>query len=96
MGGSLGSAVVCRVSKRMDPEIYPRDITDFLKADQIEMLEKERSWKEEEFDFVLQFLRTVLLKRKLIRSPQRLGLTISQMAHPSSTQLPRSLAHYKA
>lgn len=31
-------------------------------ADQIEMLEKERSWKEEEFDFVLQFLRTVLLK----------------------------------
>jgi dynein light intermediate chain 1 len=32
-------------------------------ADKIETLEKERAWKEEEFDFVLQFLRTVLLKR---------------------------------
>jgi dynein light intermediate chain 1 len=31
----------------------------------MESLEKERSWKEEEFDFVLQFLRTILLKRKL-------------------------------
>ncbi|KAI9780541.1 MAG: hypothetical protein M1839_006659 [Geoglossum umbratile] len=31
-------------------------------ADKIETLEKERAWKEEEFDFVLQFLRTVLLK----------------------------------
>jgi hypothetical protein len=27
------------------------------------MLERERGWKEEDFDFVLQFLRTVLLKR---------------------------------
>lgn len=34
-----------------------------LQADRIEMLERERGWKEEEFDFVLQFLRTVLLKR---------------------------------
>ncbi|TAQ84544.1 hypothetical protein B7494_g7122 [Chlorociboria aeruginascens] len=32
-------------------------------SDQIDVLEKERSWKEEEFDFVLQFLRTILLKR---------------------------------
>ncbi|RPB05217.1 hypothetical protein L873DRAFT_1825387 [Choiromyces venosus 120613-1] len=31
-------------------------------ADKIEMLERERGWKEEAFDFVLQFLRTVLLK----------------------------------
>ncbi|KAI6709879.1 hypothetical protein JHW43_007590 [Diplocarpon mali] len=31
-------------------------------SDRIEALEKERSWKEEEFDLVLQFLRTVLLK----------------------------------
>lgn len=36
-----------------------------LQADRIEMLERERGWKEEEFDFVLQFLRTVLLKRML-------------------------------
>jgi len=39
--------------------------TDFLEqADKIEMLEKEHSWREEEFDFVLQFLRTILMKRK--------------------------------
>ncbi|KAF4632807.1 hypothetical protein G7Y89_g5315 [Cudoniella acicularis] len=31
-------------------------------SDQIETLEKERAWKEEEFDFILQFLRTILLK----------------------------------
>ncbi|KAI9804395.1 MAG: hypothetical protein M1825_001294 [Sarcosagium campestre] len=31
-------------------------------ADTIEVLEKEQNWKEEEFDFVLQFLRTILLK----------------------------------
>ncbi|KAF1915750.1 dynein family protein [Ampelomyces quisqualis] len=31
-------------------------------ADKIELLEKERGWKEEQFDFVLQYLRTILLK----------------------------------
>ncbi|EPS37912.1 hypothetical protein H072_8490 [Dactylellina haptotyla CBS 200.50] len=31
-------------------------------ADKIEILERERGWKEEEFDFVLQFMRTILLK----------------------------------
>ncbi|KAF2843716.1 dynein family protein [Patellaria atrata CBS 101060] len=31
-------------------------------ADKIEILERERGWKEEEFDFVLQYLRTILLK----------------------------------
>lgn len=31
-------------------------------ADKIESLEKERGWKEPEFDFVLQYLRTILLK----------------------------------
>jgi len=31
-------------------------------ADKIESLEKERGWKEHEFDFILQYLRTILLK----------------------------------
>jgi len=35
-----------------------------VQSDQMESLERERGWKEEEFDFVLQTLRTVLLKRK--------------------------------
>jgi dynein light intermediate chain 1 len=30
----------------------------------METLEKSHGWKEEEFDVVLQFMRTVLLKRK--------------------------------
>jgi hypothetical protein len=30
----------------------------------MEYLEKTQSWKEEEFDVVLQFMRTVLLKRE--------------------------------
>ncbi|QSZ37201.1 hypothetical protein DSL72_009295 [Monilinia vaccinii-corymbosi] len=33
-------------------------------SDKIDTLEKERSWKEDEFDFVLQSLRTILLKRR--------------------------------
>jgi dynein light intermediate chain 1 len=31
-------------------------------ADRIEQLEKDGGWKEEQFDFVLQFIRTILLK----------------------------------
>lgn len=31
-------------------------------ADKIEVLERERGWKEDEFDFIMQYLRTVLLK----------------------------------
>ncbi|KAI9711573.1 MAG: hypothetical protein M1820_002138 [Bogoriella megaspora] len=31
-------------------------------ADKIETLEKQRDWREEDLDFVLQFLRTILLK----------------------------------
>ncbi|KAF5877539.1 putative dynein light intermediate chain protein [Botrytis fragariae] len=31
-------------------------------SDKIETLEKERSWREDEFDYVLQYLRTILLK----------------------------------
>lgn len=30
----------------------------------MEYLEKTQGWKEEEFDVVLQFMRTVLLKRE--------------------------------
>jgi hypothetical protein len=30
----------------------------------MEKLERERAWREEEFDFILQFLRTILLKRE--------------------------------
>ena len=54
-----------------------------IQADKINTLEVEHGWKEEEFDFVLQFLRTILMKRKTTKS-----LTFSvanddiQMVHP--------------
>lgn len=38
-------------------------------ADKIEKLEKEHGWHEEEFDFILQFMRTILLKRMLAPFP---------------------------
>jgi len=31
-------------------------------ADKVEQLEKERGWKDEQFDFILQYIRTILLK----------------------------------
>jgi dynein light intermediate chain 1 len=36
----------------------------YLQADKIEKLEKDHGWHEEQFDFILQFLRTILLKRE--------------------------------
>ena len=35
-----------------------------LQVDKIDALETQHGWREEDFDFVLQFLRTVLMKRK--------------------------------
>lgn len=40
-----------------------------LQADKIEKLEKDHGWHEEEFDFILQFMRTILLKREFLFSP---------------------------
>lgn len=38
-------------------------------ADKIPQLEKENGWREEQFDYVLQFMRTVLLKRMVSLLP---------------------------
>ena len=43
--------------------------TSAQQADKIEKLEKEHGWHEEEFDFILQFMRTILLKRTSAPSP---------------------------
>ncbi|CZS91790.1 related to dynein light intermediate chain 2 [Rhynchosporium agropyri] len=54
-------------------------------ADHIENLEKERSWKEEEFDFVLQSLRTVLLKHgaSLIYTAPSVTSPLQTLVHSS-------------
>lgn len=38
-------------------------LTPYCQAERIDYLEKSQGWKEEKFDLVLQYLRTVLLKR---------------------------------
>lgn len=70
MGGSVGSTLMrCLPKCRTLNSTFRIIVIYFLltrniQADQMELLERERAWKEEEFDFVLQFLRTVLLKRR--------------------------------
>ena len=49
------------------------------------MLEKEYGWREEEFDFVLQFMRTILLKRsfsQMLHGHCLVMLTLTQTEHP--------------
>lgn len=38
----------------------------FEQAEKMDVLERTQSWKEEEFDVVLQFMRTILLRRENI------------------------------
>ncbi|RDW66896.1 hypothetical protein BP5796_09645 [Coleophoma crateriformis] len=54
-------------------------------SDQIETLERERGWREEDFDFVLQSLRTVLLKHgaSLIYTIPSVASPIQSLVHSS-------------
>ncbi|KAN0089424.1 putative motor protein [Hyaloscypha variabilis] len=66
-GGGVSSTVESDVSLPLGPGEWEEALGLPLcvvcqNSDRIEVLEKERSWKEEEFDTVLQFLRTILLK----------------------------------
>ena len=42
---------------------------DQSQADRINALEIEHNWGEEDFDFVLQYIRTLLMKRKRVLCP---------------------------
>ena len=44
-------------------ECIARSLT-YSQSEKIDVLEREFSWREEEFDYLLQFLRTILLKRR--------------------------------
>ncbi|KAJ5146063.1 Dynein family light intermediate chain [Penicillium bovifimosum] len=54
-------------------------------ADKIEKLEKDHGWHEEQFDFVLQFLRTILLKHgaSLIYTTPFLANSLQGLIHSS-------------
>ncbi|KAJ5833448.1 hypothetical protein N7474_001759 [Penicillium riverlandense] len=54
-------------------------------ADKIEKLEKDHGWHEEEFDFILQFLRTILLKHgaSLIYTTPFLANSLQSLIHSS-------------
>lgn len=68
-------------------------------SDRIDFLEKEHSWKEDDFDFVLQFLRTILLKHgaSLIYTTPSLESPLKSLLHSSlgihSLLKPQSLRH---
>ena len=66
----LPLCVVCqhvsypREKHRRNTQEVTRDICYvFEQAEQTENLEREQAWREEDFDFVLQIIRVVLLKR---------------------------------
>ncbi|OKL63952.1 hypothetical protein UA08_00672 [Talaromyces atroroseus] len=52
-------------------------------ANKIEQLEKENGWREEEFDFILQFMRTILLKHgaSLIYTTPFLANSLQSLIH---------------
>ncbi|KAL2812388.1 dynein light intermediate chain-domain-containing protein [Aspergillus granulosus] len=54
-------------------------------ADKIEKLERDHGWHEEEFDFILQFLRTLLLKHgaSLIYTTPFLANSLQSLLHSS-------------
>ncbi|KAJ5176686.1 uncharacterized protein N7482_002563 [Penicillium canariense] len=54
-------------------------------ADKIEKLEKDHGWHEEQFDFILQFLRTILLKHgaSLIYTTPFLANSLQSLIHSS-------------
>lgn len=67
IGGAEGNSALDNVKVPMGPGEWDEPLGIPLcvvcqNADKIEALERERGWKEEEFDFILQYLRTVLLK----------------------------------
>ncbi|KAH8147648.1 uncharacterized protein LAJ45_08112 [Morchella importuna] len=61
-GGGVGEVTIPLGPGEFDEPIGLPLCVVCQNADKIEVLERERGWKEEEFDFVLQFLRTILLK----------------------------------
>lgn len=64
MVGSFGTAALRGLPEREDPASpNGSSYTDILQAQKMEILEKNHAWKEPDFDTVLQYLRTVLLRR---------------------------------
>jgi dynein light intermediate chain 1 len=67
VGGAEGNSALETLKVPMGPGEWDEPLGIPLcvvcqNADKIEALERERGWKEEEFDFILQYLRTILLK----------------------------------
>lgn len=60
----LPLCVVCQNVRFPRSLASAKQLLMIYQSDRMELLERERSWKEDEFDYVLQFLRTILLKRK--------------------------------
>lgn len=59
----LPLCVVCQNVSHMDARAATEVASNLLQAQRMEYLEKQNNWKEADFDAVLQYLRTVLLRR---------------------------------
>jgi dynein light intermediate chain 1 len=79
----LGLVIVCTKVRPPCDSRYPR-LTLFLQADHINLLERERDFKEEQFDYIQQALRTIALKCELTR---RIPLLTANESHPDGAGL---------
>ena len=73
MGYAARTATVCSLPWGAQFQLQPCVLEWVLRkgademwkqADKVNTFEVEHGWKEEQFDFILQFLRTILMKRK--------------------------------
>lgn len=67
MGGAEGNSALDNVKVPLGPGEWDEPLGIPLcvvcqNADKIESLEREKGWKDQQFDFILQYLRTILLK----------------------------------
>lgn len=69
-----------------------------MQADEISRLESQHNWREEDFDYVLQFLRTVLMKREYTVLNNCFSYIDRnyQTAHRLSTPQTRSLIPFRS
>lgn len=73
-GLGIPMCVVCQGVCRPNSVPCVRHVSlTYFQADKIEKLEKDHGWNEEQFDFILQFLRTILLKRELFPTSMASG-----------------------
>jgi hypothetical protein len=80
VGGWDRVAAVCGVPERElttpQSRTWSASADELLQSQKMDLLEKTQGWKEEDFDVVLQYMRTVLLRRMLMHCCYSLSATV--------------------